>query len=128
MTGSTPDEQNLEAFKYLLENHAGLFTREDRAEVVNLLSTIPDNIQQLSDAIALWCNENPTVLNKFLELPMEKDFMVRAAGNRPTPLDPTEAKKDLLDNLTRQSHHSDNAASPLTQVPSPPPTNDRRPQ
>lgn len=118
MTNLNPYEQNIQDFKYLLQTQPELFTDSDRAEVTNLIRTLPENIEQISDAIATWCEAHSNVLDALLALPIG-DSNVRGPGNRPTQLDPKEAKEDLLDNLTRKSQHSASSPKPSTN-PSPP--------
>ena len=49
------DEGNVAAFIELLTNKRTLFTSEELAELDQLIATLPDDIEQLSEAIATWC-------------------------------------------------------------------------
>ncbi len=50
-------QQNLRAFRELLNNQPSLFTPEDLVQLAELVAPLPDNIKQLGDALSLWCKE-----------------------------------------------------------------------
>lgn len=49
-------EQNLAAFIQLLNEQRSLFSPEDLANLERLIAPLPDEIEELSHAIATWCN------------------------------------------------------------------------
>lgn len=58
------DEQNLEAFIELLNNkRSPLFSAKDRAELAQLIDSLPDDLEKLSVAIAAWYEKRPKILD-----------------------------------------------------------------
>lgn len=55
-------EQSLEAFIQLLNDPvSSLFSAEDRAELAQLIEPLPDDIKELSNAIAAWHKNRPEI-------------------------------------------------------------------
>jgi DNA-binding transcriptional MerR regulator len=50
-------QQNITAFIELLKNQRSLFSAEDLAELAGLIAPLPDQIEDLSSAISLWCKQ-----------------------------------------------------------------------
>lgn len=65
----SPYEANILDFVQIAEKQPELLTDEDRASLADLLTTLPDNIEQISDKLALWYETRPHILNAILELP-----------------------------------------------------------
>ncbi|MBD2042638.1 hypothetical protein [Microcoleus sp. FACHB-672] len=63
-------EQNLAAFIELLidKRSSRLFSPQDRAELMQLIDPLPDDIEQLSIAIADWYENRASILDAQLEL------------------------------------------------------------
>lgn len=106
----SPYEANILDFNYIVIEKPELLTDEDRASLAELLSTLPEDIETVSDALALWYEARPHILNAILELPFG-DTGERGPGGRKTRLTPKEAK-DLLENIVRQSKPSSEPQSP----------------
>jgi hypothetical protein len=49
--------QNITAFIELLKNQRSLFSAQDLADLAGLIAPLPDRIEDLSSAIALWCKQ-----------------------------------------------------------------------
>jgi adenine-specific DNA methylase len=62
------DQQNLEAFIELLSNKRSLFSSQDRSDLAQLISPIPDDIEKLSEAIASWYQKHPKILDAQLDM------------------------------------------------------------
>ncbi len=60
--------RNLAVFVELLATQPSLFSQENFAELENLISPIPDDIEQISIAIAGWCQQHPNILTEQLAL------------------------------------------------------------
>ena len=60
--------QNLAAFVELLETQPSLFSQENFTELENLISPIAIDIEQISIAIAGWCQQHPNILTEQLAL------------------------------------------------------------
>lgn len=109
----SPYEQNILDFYKIYEEHPGLFTDDDRASLAQLQTTFSENddIEKISDALALWCDDHPKILDQLLELP-PSDTGERGPGGRKIRLTSKEAL-ELLNNIVRQS-------KPDSEPPSPP--------
>ncbi|MEO0644637.1 MAG: hypothetical protein AAFZ17_00565 [Cyanobacteria bacterium J06650_10] len=93
-------EQNIRDFSGLYADRPEVFTQKDLDDLAKLQSTFTseDDIQKISDSIALWCEARPTIYNALLEIPPEDTQ--RGPGGRPTRLTTTEAMS-LLENIVR---------------------------
>jgi hypothetical protein len=56
-------EQNLDAFIDLLKTKPGLFSQDKIASLEKLINKTPDDIEQLSDAIANWYQNHFKILD-----------------------------------------------------------------
>lgn len=108
----SPYEQNILDFYKIYKDRPELFTNETRALLEALKVTLSEDasIEQISDAIALWCEEHPNILNALLELP-PIDTGERGPGGPITRLTPKEAL-ELLENIVRQSKPDSEPPSP----------------
>jgi hypothetical protein len=88
----------------LLQNQPELLTEADRDSLAATLQSAPDDIEGLSDTIAAWCEGQPKIYKALMGLPLEETSATsRGPGNRPTRLDPKQAKNDLLENMMRRN-------------------------
>lgn len=56
-------QENLAAFMELLETQPSLFSSIDMAELEQIISPLPDDIETLSITITSWCQNHPNILN-----------------------------------------------------------------
>ena len=56
-------EQNLEAFIDLLESQPGLFSQDNITNLQEFIRNIPDDIEQLSTALATWYQKHSKILD-----------------------------------------------------------------
>lgn len=98
----SPYEETILDFVYIAQNQPELFTAEDRADFAQLVATLPEDVEVISNAIALWCETRPHILDAIFVLPVEESASVRAAGGRDTPLTGKESK-DAIENTVRES-------------------------
>ncbi|QSJ20707.1 CHAT domain-containing protein [Nostoc sp. UHCC 0702] len=101
----SPDEENILNFIYILQNQPELLTTEDRADILELLATLADDVEEISDAIALWYKTRPQILDAILNIPIENLDSSRAAEGRRTSITDAEIK-ELIENLLNQSSKS----------------------
>jgi len=106
----SPYEQTILDFVYIAEKQPELFTAEDRADLNELVATLPEDVEEISNAIALWCETRPHILDAIFDLPIESDGD-RAPGGRNTPLTVKESK-DALENIVRESIPLEKRSSP----------------
>jgi hypothetical protein len=97
----SPYEETILDFIYIAKTKPELFTAEDRADFAQLVATLPEDVEEISNAIALWCDTRPHILDAIFALPVE-EASLRAAGGRNTPLTGKEAK-DAIENTVRES-------------------------
>ncbi|TAG60656.1 MAG: hypothetical protein EAZ28_06310 [Oscillatoriales cyanobacterium] len=109
----SPYEETILDFIYITQTHPELFTTEDRIDLAKLVATLPEDIEEISNEIALWCDTHPHILDAIFALPVEELDSLRAAGGRNTPLTGKEAK-DALENTVREN-------IPPEKSPPPPP-------
>ncbi|MEC4817729.1 MAG: hypothetical protein SAK29_31320 [Scytonema sp. PMC 1069.18] len=102
MSELSPYEENILDFVKIAQTQPDLLTAEDRAALGELFATLPDDIEEISDALALWYEDRPHILNTILDLPIEESASHRGPGGRKTRLNPKDAK-DMIDNIVRQS-------------------------
>jgi translation elongation factor EF-Tu-like GTPase len=96
----SPYEETILDFVYIAQNQPELFTAEDRADFAELIATLPEDVEEISNAIALWCETRPHIQDAIFALPVEDS--VRAADGRNTPLTGKESK-DAIENTVRES-------------------------
>ena len=62
-------EQNIVDFIYVLENQPNLLTPEDSLSLEDLLKTLPDDLEEISNKITLWYDQRQTIKKAIFELP-----------------------------------------------------------
>ena len=107
-------EANILDFVNLVYEQPDLLSDKDYNDLVELLKTLPDDVEEISNALALWYDDRPKMLNAILEMTPSDDG-VRGPGGRDTRLTAAEVK-ELLKNVVRQS-------SQTTSLPLTPPSN-----
>lgn len=106
-------EANILDFVNLVYEQPDLLSDKDYNNLVELLKTLPDDVEEISNALALWYDDRPKMLNAILEMTPSDD--VRGPGGRDTRLTAAEVK-ELIKNVVRQS-------SQTTSLPLTPPSN-----
>lgn len=61
-------EQNIEAFIELLRKQRSLFSAQDRASLEQLVASLPDDQEKISEAIASWYEQRPKILDAQLDI------------------------------------------------------------
>jgi hypothetical protein len=97
-------ERNIRDFLDFAQKNIELFTDEICASLAEILPTLPDDIEKISDAIALWCEKHPQIYDAFINLPIT-NLSDRAPGGGPTEITAQQVKAEL-DNRFRQSKPS----------------------
>ena len=111
----SPYEANILDFNYLVTENPELLSDEDLVSLEALLSSLPENIEAISDELARWIENHPRILDALLELP-PSDTSERGPGNRRSRLTAKEAS-GLLKNLVRQSKPDAEPPSSSPQTP-----------
>ncbi|NES17944.1 MAG: hypothetical protein F6K41_03235 [Symploca sp. SIO3E6] len=107
----SPYEETILDFVYIAEKQPELFTAKDRADLAQLVATLPEDVEEISNQIALWCESHPHILDAIFDLPVEESASLRAAGGRDTSLTGKESK-DAIENTVRESIPPKNSNSP----------------
>jgi hypothetical protein len=110
----SPYEENILTFVYILQNQPELLTAEDRADLRKLLATLPDDVEEISNAIALWYETHPKILDAILNVPIEDLDSVRAADGRSTAITSAESKEMIENSVTESSKSSQQDSSSET--------------
>ncbi len=101
-------QQNVTALIELLKNQPSLFTPETLAELVQLIEPLPDNIEELSQAISNWCKaeERSQILDTLNQIRQTLLSSTTPGSNTETP--DKQLNKIILQNALRdcQSHHN----------------------
>ncbi|OKH43636.1 hypothetical protein NIES2101_29890 [Calothrix sp. HK-06] len=114
MSELSPYEENILDFVNLAKTQNNLLTEDDWVSLRELIATLPDDIEIISDELALWYDNRPHILNAILELPIEESANNRGPQGRKTRLNPKEVK-EMIDNIVRQSIPSSNPPAPYSQ-------------
>lgn len=101
----SPYEENILTFADILEKQPDLLTVEDRADILELLSTLPSDVEKISNEIALWYETRPQIFDAILKMPIDMENL-RGAGGRSTPITGVESK-EIIENSVIQSKKSD---------------------
>jgi hypothetical protein len=80
-----------------------------------LLATLPDDVKEISNAIALWYETRPQILDAILNVPVEDLDSLRSAGGRSTPITGAESK-EMIENSVTQSSKSNQPNSSSSQT------------
>ena len=104
--------QNLAAFVELLKTQPSLFSQENFAELEKLISPIPDDVEQISIAIAAWCQQHPNILTEQLALLQNQDTNKDTNSDRKPGSEQTNAnipkfkldKRTILNSIQQSSH------------------------
>lgn len=100
-------EKNVAAFIELLTRQRSLFTPEYLAELEQVVAPLPDDIEELSKAIAEWCEEHPEVDEAQLKL-LPNNSGEKAPGSKEGKVKTPnyELNKQTLQNAIQQSSSS----------------------
>ncbi|HBB36216.1 MAG TPA: hypothetical protein DDZ80_15690 [Cyanobacteria bacterium UBA8803] len=105
-------EQNVDAFIELLTEQRSLFSSEDFAELEELVAPLPDDIEELSNAISEWCEQHPEIDEAQLKLiPDNSETRVPGSKESKVKTPNYELNKQTLLNAIQQSSASKDSNS-----------------
>ena len=101
-------EQNLKAFIQLLNSQRALFSLSDLAELDRLIAPLPDDIEELSNAITSWCNQQEhsqllTALHPVRQTLLKSTIEEVSETNTETTTSDYPLNKQTLQNAVEQS-------------------------
>ena len=102
----SPYEINLSDFIHILKTQPHLLSPEDWISLEELLPTVSDDIEELSNAITIWYENRPAIDDAILELPIQ-EVGDKGPKDQATNPKPQEFKK-MIENETRQHKPSSN--------------------
>ena len=112
-------EENIATFINLLDNQPSLFSPANLDELEQLIASLPDDIEKISEAISLWYEQQPKIIDAQLQLLNESNSpnslitKVKAPGkdkgNVPES-DPNINKETLENAIKRSSNYIDNSS------------------
>ncbi|HEY9666110.1 MAG TPA: Rpn family recombination-promoting nuclease/putative transposase [Coleofasciculaceae cyanobacterium] len=105
-------KQNLNAFIQLLNSQRVLFSLSDLAELTRLIAPLPDNIEELSNAIASWSNQQEQsqilkALHQVRQALLKSTIEEVSETNSETTISDYSLNKQTLQNAVEQSSSSD---------------------
>ncbi len=114
------ENQFLSAFQQLLNTQPELFKDSERTELEALITSLPNDTEQLADAIARWCNSHSEINQALMQI-MTGSFTsegVRGiAGTFSTSETKTEDEKNLRETLLNSLRQSSPPDNPQPQTP-----------
>jgi len=105
-------EQNIDAFIELLTEQYSLFLSGYLAELEQLLAPLPDDIEELSEAISRWCEQHHEIDEAQLKL-LPDNSSEKAPGSKEGKVKPPnyELNKQAILNAIQQSSDSKDSQS-----------------
>ena len=115
------NERKITAFIQLIQSQPSLFLEQDRASLWQLASTLPNDTEQISTAIAEWCKSRESIRNELLPLIGKRPEIAPSRGPSKNfqPPDPKNYN-DILLNAMRESFPPPEQQQPSPQQPSQP--------
>ncbi|MBO3457349.1 hypothetical protein G7B40_005230 [Aetokthonos hydrillicola Thurmond2011] len=112
----SPDEQNIQAFAKLIESQPLLFSNEDQVDLWRVVSSLENNAETISDAIAIWSKSRSKIRQALLPL-IGNISQTRSAAEDFKKPDPKDYNKILL-NAMRVSFPNVESQQQTPQQPS----------
>ncbi|NEP53334.1 MAG: hypothetical protein F6K65_32855 [Moorea sp. SIO3C2] len=108
----------LSAFKQLLDTQPELFKDSERTELEGLITSLPNDTEQLLDGITQWCASHSDIHNTLMALLASiKSAKKGIGGTVPTPETKAEYEKNLKEELLNVLRKS---SPPETEKPNTP--------
>ncbi len=104
------------AFQQLLNTQPELLKDSERKELEGLITSLPNEANQLADAIAPWCASHSEINNALMEL-LASVSKRGIAGIFSTPETKTEDEKNLREELLNALRQSSPPDKPQPQTP-----------
>ena len=104
----SPYEANIFDFVSVIKEKPNLLTAEDKLSLEKLLTTLPDNVVEVSNQIAEWYEERPHIEDAIFELPIYTNQ--KGAGSR--KVKPTDKEiKELIEHIVHQSSNNQSSTT-----------------
>ncbi len=97
----------IQVFAQLQVDRSQLFSVEDKIELKKLLTDLPDDYEEIANALSNWCRSRPAIYNALLDELEELNDPPRSAGQgkvaKPPEPSPRDYKQILLNNIVQSS-------------------------
>ncbi|AOX01226.1 hypothetical protein BJP34_18865 [Moorena producens PAL-8-15-08-1] len=112
------ENQFLSAFKQLLDTQPELFKDSERTELEGLITSLPNDTEQLVDGITQWCASYSDIHNTLMPLLASKTIPEKGPGGTvPTPETKAENEKNLKEELINALRQSSPPENPEPNTP-----------
>ncbi len=109
------DQQKIEAFIELIKSQSSLFSSQDQADLWKLVPTLPNNVEEIANAIADWSHPRNHVWNALARLlGQSSGGVTRGPAKNPAPINPKDYQETLV-NAMRQSFPTSEPQPPSSQ-------------
>ncbi|GAA6614690.1 hypothetical protein [Scytonema sp. NUACC26] len=126
----SPDEQNIKGLVKLIQSLPSLFSSEDQISLWKLVNSLPNDAEQISNAIAEWTQERKDIRSKLLPFIAQSSnynvIITRGPSEDPEPVNPKDYKNIIINAMREVSFQSE-TQQPSSQ-PSPQPKPSDSPQ
>lgn len=110
------ENQFLSAFQQLLNTQPELFKDSERRELEALIASLPNDTEQLADAIARWCASHSEINNVLMQI-LAGEKVRGIVGTYPSPETKTEDEKNLRETLLNSLRQSSPPENPQPKTP-----------
>lgn len=112
------ENQFLSAFQQLLNTQPELFNDSERRELEALIASLPNDTEQLADAIARWCNSHSIINNALMALIASQPTKEKGGfGTFPDPNNKSEDDKNQQQTLLNALRKSSIPENPQPKTP-----------
>ncbi len=109
------DQQKIEAFIQLIKSQSSLFSSQDQADLWKLVLTLPNNVEEIANAIADWSHPRNHIWNALVPLVGQSSGGVtRGPAKNPAPINPKDYDEMLI-NAMRESFPASEPQPPSSQ-------------
>ena len=110
------DQQKIEAFIQLIKSQSSLFSSQDQADLWRLVPTLPNNAEEIANAIADWSHPRNHIWNALVLLVGQSSSgTTRGSAKNPDPINPKD-HKEMLVNAMRESFPTREPQPPSSQT------------
>lgn len=93
---------------HLLATQLDLFSNQDKTDLLNLIDTLPNDTETISNEIVLWYADRPKIKEAMLNL-SDSEPVALGPGGKAATLTP-EGYKELIKNAIRQGQSDDQSS------------------
>jgi hypothetical protein len=105
-------EKNIATFIRLLETQLSLFSSQELTELQQLIDSLPDDIERISEELSAWYEEREKICDAQLEILNQvdsanaNDRLIPKNGNYSKPKNNSELNKNIFQNSLKRASNS----------------------